>query len=213
VFKKSKLILFDCDGVLVDSEPIAIQSMLDLANPFGNRLSLKEAYPIFTGKSLEYCFQYLEQHIQSKLPDDFVLQYRKLSYERFEKELKAVEGVLDFIKSINDQYAIAVASSGPIEKIELNLSLTGLSPYFEKAIFSCYTIGKFKPDPDIFLYAAKSMGYEIKDCMVIEDSETGVQAALAGQFKVLQYKPFDSNDHSTVPTFRHFNELNVQSFF
>jgi HAD superfamily hydrolase (TIGR01509 family) len=204
---KLKCILFDCDGVLVDSEPIAIQALIDLAKPFGFELSLNEGMERFSGQSLPYCFQYIEKQIGQTLPIDFETLYRKISFEKFEKELQAVEGVKDFIDSIK-HLDIGVASSGPIDKIELNLKLTKLLPYFNKNIFSCYTIQKWKPEPDIFLHAAKEMGYNIEECIVIEDSEMGVKAALAGGFKTYCYQNNKSKHlNDDVQYFEHFNEL------
>jgi HAD superfamily hydrolase (TIGR01509 family) len=205
--KKLKCILFDCDGVLVDSEPIAIQALIDLAAPFGFEMSLEEGMASFSGQSLPYCFEYIEKQIDQTLPNDFEISYRKNSFEKFKSELQAVDGVKDFIESIK-HLDIGVASSGPIDKIELNLNLTGLLPYFKKNIFSCYTIQKWKPEPDIFLHAAKEMGYGIEDCIVIEDSEMGVKAALSGGFKTYNYQNNKRNRlNYGVQYFEHFHDL------
>ncbi len=205
--KTPKCILFDCDGVLVDSEPLAIQVLIDLAEPFGFRMLLTEGMRSFSGQSLSYCFKYIETQIGKPLPSDFETLYRKISFEKFEKELQAVAGVKEFIESILP-LDIAVASSGPLDKIKLNLKLTQLLPYFKKNIFSCYTIQKWKPEPDIFLYAAKEMGYGIADCIVIEDSEMGVKAALDGGFTTYCYQT-DKEKHSNnqVHYFENFNDL------
>jgi HAD superfamily hydrolase (TIGR01509 family) len=205
--KKLKCIIFDCDGVLVDSEPIAIQALIDLAAPFGFEMSLAQGMASFSGQSLPYCFEYIEKQIGKHLPSDFEILYRKISFEKFKSELQAVDGVKDFIESIK-HLDIGVASSGPLDKIELNLNLTGLLPYFKKNIFSCYTIQKWKPEPDIFLYAAKEMGYSIEDCIVVEDSEMGVKAALDGGFKTYCYQN-NKRKHlnNGVQYFEHFNDL------
>jgi HAD superfamily hydrolase (TIGR01509 family) len=205
--EKLKCILFDCDGVLVDSEPIAIQALIDLAKPFGFEMSLAEGISNFSGQSLPYCFDYIEKQIKHTLPIDFEVSYRKFSFEKFKSELQAVNGVKDFIESIQ-HLDMGVASSGPIDKIELNLNLTQLLPYFKKNIFSCYTIKKWKPAPDIFLYAAKEMGYAIEDCVVIEDSEMGVESALTGGFKTYCYQSNKhKHHHESVQYFEHFHDL------
>jgi beta-phosphoglucomutase-like phosphatase (HAD superfamily) len=93
----------------------------------------------------------------------------------------------------------------------LNLNLTQLLPYFKKNIFSCYTLQKWKPEPDIFLYAAKSMGYKVEDCIVIEDSEMGVKAALDGGFRTYCYqKDLNKQNNPSVQYFSHFNTLKKQ---
>jgi HAD superfamily hydrolase (TIGR01509 family) len=205
--KTPKCILFDCDGVLVDSEPLAIQVLIDLSVPLGLEMSLAEGMASFSGQSLPYCFAYIEKQIGKALPLDFETLYRKISFEKFEKELQAIAGVKEFIESMQ-HLDMGVASSGPLDKIELNLKLTQLLPYFKKNIFSCYTIQKWKPEPDIFLHAAKEMGYDIADCIVIEDSEMGVKAALDGGFKTFCYQT-DKKKHSNkhVHYFENFNDL------
>lgn len=176
-----KGIIFDCDGVLVDSEKLAIKAMLLLAKPYGFKLKLADAMRMFHGKSYQYCFDTIRGGATQKLPDDFEEQYRLLSFEYFKQSLKPVKGVVDFINTLTVPFA--VASSGPRDKILLNLKLAGLSDKFQDAVFSCYDIQKWKPEPDIFLHAAKALGIAVSDCIVIEDSPTGVEAAVRGGFK------------------------------
>jgi HAD superfamily hydrolase (TIGR01509 family) len=208
--EKLKCIIFDCDGVLVDSEPIAIQVLIDMAQPLGFKISLEEGIKLFSGQSLPYCFAHIEKQIEKKLPEDFEVAYRTTSFQKFEKEIQAVAGVKDFLDSI-PEIAICVASSGPIDKIELNLKLTKLLPYFNHNLFSCYTIQKWKPEPDIFLYAAQSMGFSVDECIVIEDSEMGVKAALGGGFKTYCYQnDISKQTNTSVHYFNHFNALKEQ---
>ncbi len=208
--KTPKCIIFDCDGVLVDSEPLAIQVLIDMAQPLGFKSSLAEGMALFSGQSLPYCFNYIEKQIEKKLPEDFEVTYRKISFQKFEKEIQVVEGVKDFLESI-PEIAICVASSGPKDKIELNLRLTKLLPYFSPNVFSCYTLQKWKPEPDIFLYAAQAMGFKVDECVVIEDSEMGVKAALAGGFKTYCYQnDVSKQSNKFVHYFSHFNVLKEQ---
>ncbi len=205
--KPLKCILFDCDGVLVDSEPLAIQALIDLAKPFGFTMHLEAGMHYFSGQSLPYCFKTIEKQIGQNLPEDFEKQYRIFSFEKFKKELQPITGVKDFIESMQ-HLDMGVASSGPIDKIELNLNLCALRSYFKENIFSCYTLQKWKPAPDIFLHAAKSMGYEVDECIVIEDSEMGVKAALDGGFKTYCYQKDDRKQtNSFVHYFNHFDIL------
>ncbi|WP_232217107.1 HAD hydrolase-like protein [Winogradskyella sp. J14-2] len=150
---KYKCIIFDCDGVLVDSEPISNQVMVDLVNALGANIDLDYAYRHFKGNSFNECANKISKLITQKLPIDFEEQYRKESYQRFQKEIKPIDGVKDILQDLKIPFC--VASSGPVKKIKLNLELTGLSSFFQdKTIFSCYTIKKWKPDPSVFLWAA-----------------------------------------------------------
>ena len=177
-----KCIIFDCDGVLVDSEIIGNQILLSMAQEFGLEMSLEIAIEKFNGRSLKDCFTQIETLISHKLPNDFETDYRKKTFEAFKNELKPINGVKKFIDGLTISYC--VASSGPVEKIVLNLTTTGLIKNFENKIFSSYQINSWKPAPEIFLYAAKEMGYEINECIVIEDSKAGIIAAKKGGFKV-----------------------------
>jgi HAD superfamily hydrolase (TIGR01509 family) len=177
-----KCILFDCDGVLVDSEAIGNQVLLNMAAKYGLKISLNEAYKKFNGRSLKDCFQQIEQLINQPLPENFEIAYRKKSFEAFATQIKPVKGVLKFLNSLTIPYC--VASSGPVEKIKLTLKTAGLIDKFENKIFSSYQINSWKPDPGIFLHAAQEMGFSVNECIVIEDSIAGIIAAKRGGFKV-----------------------------
>lgn len=180
--KMVKCIIFDCDGVLVDTEKIGNGILLAMAQEHGFQLELEEAYHLFNGRSLKDCFLQIENRIGKKLPDDFESNYRDRSFEAFKIETKPMEGIFDFLDNLKIPFC--TASSGPLEKIELNLGLAGLLDRFEGRIYSSYIIKSWKPDPEIFLHAAKEMGFDIKDCIVVEDSVAGVRAGLRGGFKV-----------------------------
>ena len=202
---KYKCIIFDCDGVLVDSEPISIQILVDMANSYGANIDLAYGMKHFKGSFFDACKQNIEQLTQKSLPDSFQDNYRELSFEAFKKNLKPIEGiklVLDTLK-----IPFCVASSGPENKIKLNLELSGLLPYFEKNIFSCYAIQKWKPDPAVFLWAAKTMGFEPENCVVIEDSLSGVKAAKAGGFDVFGFTAHDYNNELEKEATKTFNTM------
>ena len=177
-----KCIIFDCDGILVDSESIANQVLLSMAEPFGLKMSMEEAVKKFNGRRLNIIFEQIEILINKKLPESFETEFRKRTFEAFKTDLKPIKGVTEFINSLNISFC--VASSGPVEKITLNLTTTGLIEKFENKIFSSYQINSWKPEPEIFLHACKQMGFEIEECIVIEDSVAGVIAAAKGGFKV-----------------------------
>ncbi len=184
-----KCIIFDCDGVLVDSEPIGNQVLVDMANQLGAEIDLDYAYRHFKGNSMQSCAEMIAELISKPLPEDFIAQYRNKSFDAFRRDIKPVEGILDVINTLRNDFC--VASSGPENKIRLNLELTGLLKHFENKIFSCYHIHKWKPDPAIFIHAAKTMGYEPHECLVVEDSPIGVSAAKAGGFSVAGYVEHD----------------------
>lgn len=205
---KYKCVIFDCDGVLVDSEPLSNQVMVDMANEYCATIDISYAYRNFKGHALQDCVLKIERLINKKLPSSFEDEYRARSYEKFKNEIQPIDGVLKLIKKLTIPYC--VASSGPEHKIKLNLELTGLLPYFEGKIFSCYTIKKWKPESDVFLWAAKTMGFQPKDCLVIEDSITGVHAALAGGFDVFGFIAHDYNNElkaESIKTFKSFGQL------
>ncbi len=187
-----KCVIFDCDGVLVDSEPIAVRVLVEMAEGLGVDFNMPRESIIreFSGVSLSYTFSYIENILGRALPDRFETEFRDNSFEAFKKELQPVKGVKELLKGIKQEYC--VASSGPIEKIRLNLNLTGLLDKFEGKIFSSYDINSWKPSPGIFLYAAEGMGYRPSECAVVEDSVAGVKAARSGGFLVYGYAPENS---------------------
>jgi HAD superfamily hydrolase (TIGR01509 family) len=202
---KYKCVIFDCDGVLVDSEPISNQVMVDLANSYGANIDLDYAMRHFKGSFFESCKNKISQLIDAPLPNTFETDYRNQSFEAFKTGVVPIEGV----QRVLDQLIIpfCVASSGPENKIKLNLELTGLLPYFENKIFSCYTIKKWKPDPAIFLLAAETMGFKPQECVVIEDSLSGVRAAKSGGFDVYGFTAHDYNNELTAEATKTFQKM------
>lgn len=205
---KYKCVIFDCDGVLVDSEVLSNQVMVDLANQLGANITLDYAYQHFKGNSFNACANKISKLTDQKLPDNFEEQYRQKSFQRFKDEIKPIEGVKDVLKNL--EIPFCVASSGPVNKIELNLQLTGLSYFFQKkTIFSCYTIEKWKPDPAVFLWASESMGFRSEECLVIEDSTIGIEAALRGGFDVFGFTAHDYKDELHKKATKTFNSMNL----
>jgi HAD superfamily hydrolase (TIGR01509 family) len=177
-----KCIIFDSDGVLVDSETLSAKVFQEMARELGFELDFEKAVEQFAGISMKENLQFIQENIQGLLPEDFEKEFRQRTYKVFKSDLKAVEGVQDLIKKLHVPYC--VASSGPVEKISLNLGLVNLLDHFENRIYSSYEIGNWKPEPGIFLHAAKEMGFAPEECVVIEDSASGIRAALSGGFMV-----------------------------
>ncbi|WP_299115321.1 HAD family phosphatase [uncultured Winogradskyella sp.] len=205
---KYKCIIFDCDGVLVDSESIGNQILVDMANELGANINLDYGFEHFKGNALSVVANHVSKLINKPLPNNFIEEYRRRSYQAFKENISPVENIEHVLQNLRIPFC--VASSGPEEKIRLNLSLTGLLSYFEDKIFSCYTIQKWKPEPDIFLLAAKTMNFLPKECLVIEDSITGVEAAKKGGFTVFAYTAHDYNDElSKIADKTFVNMLNL----
>ncbi|MDT0606004.1 HAD family hydrolase [Croceitalea rosinachiae] len=179
---KYKCIIFDCDGILVDSEEISNSVLIQMAREIGIDIKTEYALENFAGKSLKSCFEYIEKRIEKPLPDTFEKEFRNRTFSAFKTDLKPVKGVRNLLERISVPFC--VASSGPIEKIILNLTTTNLMEKFENRIFSSYQIGSWKPNPEIFEYAAKKMGFKPNECAVIEDSLAGVKAGIKGGFDV-----------------------------
>ncbi len=205
---KYKCIIFDCDGVLIDSESIAIGVLVDMANHLGANMDFKASLISLKGKSLNSCMDLISKRIHKPLPLNFESDYRINTFEAFRKNIQPIEGIKEVIEQL--EIPFCVASSGPENKIRLNLEVTGLLSFFEGNIFSCYAIQKWKPEPDIFLWAAKTMGFQPEECLVIEDSVSGVKAALAGGFDVFGYTEHDYRDELTklaTKTFKSMSQL------
>jgi HAD superfamily hydrolase (TIGR01509 family) len=177
------LVIFDCDGVLVDSERLAVRTEAEILSNLGWELSESEIVERFVGRSAHYMHGEIERHLGRRVDweAEFELRYREV----FEQELVAVEGVAEAL----DQIALptCVASSGSHAKIRFSLGLTGLSDRFGDRIFSVDDVEHGKPAPDIFLYAADQMGFRPDHCAVVEDSLSGVNAALAAGMRVFAF--------------------------
>jgi len=179
---KYKCIIFDCDGVLVDSEAISANIFQNMAAELGFKIDFEAVLEQITGTSMKENLSFFRKNIDGELPSDFETEFRKRSYEAFKTDLKPIIGIHDLLNKI--KIPIGVASSGPAEKIKLNLTTTNLIDKFEDNIFSSYDIGSWKPEPEIYLYAVNKMGFNPDECAVVEDSLVGVQAAKAGGFSV-----------------------------
>lgn len=182
---KPKCIIFDCDGVLVDSEPITARVLIKMSQEIGVDIDMAYVEANFTGNSWAGCVSLIEAKGGIKLPANFEQEYRRRSSEAFKKEIQPIKGIPELINSLTIPFA--VASSGPVSKIRLNLGLIGLLDKFEGRIFSCWDLEKWKPDPAIYLHTAKILGFAPEDCVVVEDSLFGVKAGIAGGFRTIGY--------------------------
>jgi HAD superfamily hydrolase (TIGR01509 family) len=179
------LVIFDCDGVLVDSEPIAMRVLLEILAEEGLPLAPAAAYDRFLGRSLGDIRGILTTDFGIALDDAALERMRRRLYAAFRAELQPTPGIADTLAALPT--AVCVASSSQPERIRLSLEVTGLLPFFAGRIFSATMVARGKPAPDLFLHAARSMGFAPGDCLVVEDSPAGIRAARAGGMRVAGY--------------------------
>jgi HAD superfamily hydrolase (TIGR01509 family) len=178
-------IIFDLDGTLVDSETLCNQALIDLVpwvNEPAERLVIR-----YRGKKLADILSDIENRTGRNLPDTFETAYRERVATLFAHNLKPMPGVVAMLETLDRPKCIA--SGGLLQKIIHALNVSGLARYFRSGLFSSYTIGRWKPEPDLFLYAAKSMRFVPGTCIVVEDSSVGIQAANAAGMTALHYAP------------------------
>jgi HAD superfamily hydrolase (TIGR01509 family) len=178
------LLIFDCDGVLVDSEPLACQVDSDVLGELGLPYTADEIARQFVGKSMKNMIARIEADHGLTLPGDFAERINRTLFARFETDLKPIAGVREAILTL--PHPRCVASSSVPERIALSLRVTGLADLFDN-IFSATQVSRGKPAPDLFLLAAEKMGTRPKDCLVIEDSPAGIQAAVAAGMRVIGF--------------------------
>lgn len=178
-------ILFDCDGVLVESESITLSVLAEMA------AELQAAYPAdfdfdqLYGVEMPLVLRGLAEKIEGGLPEGFEADLRQRVFQRFQTELKPIPGIIDLLGRLSLPYC--VVSNGPRSKMEVSLSVTGLMPYFTGRIISAYDDGCFKPDPKIYLRAAQHLQVDPHKCAVVEDSLPGVEAGLAAGMRVYAF--------------------------
>ena len=179
------LVIFDCDGVLVDSESITCRVFTRMLNELGIPVTEDEVFEQFVGKSMAQCLQMITALRGREVPSDFVGQYHLRITAALQAELKAVAGIEAALDGIRTRYC--VASNGSHEKMQATLGLAGLLPRFKDKLFSVADVARGKPYPDIYLYAADKSGVAPAACAVIEDTSTGVTAGVAAGMTVFGY--------------------------
>ncbi|MEU7418888.1 HAD family hydrolase [Streptomyces antibioticus] len=181
-----ELVIFDNDGVLVDSEPISNRLLAAYLTELGHPTSYEDSIRDYMGSAMHRIHDLVLERTGERLPADFDDVFHRRVFDAFERELRPVAGAVDVLgKLAADEVPYCVASSGSHERIRVGHRTTGLDRWFEDArIFSSQDVGKGKPAPDLFLYAAERMGVEPARCVVVEDSPLGVQAAVAAGMDV-----------------------------
>ena len=182
------LVIFDCDGVLVGSEPIAARLTAEAVSELGWQMSPEIAKAEFLGDTFGNIIRRVEEHIGRPVPADWPAKSQASLLRALERELTPVPGVRVAIEALAAEGAeLAVGSQGTHEKMQLTLGVTGLLPFFAGRIFSATQVARPKPDPDLFLLAARTLGFAPSETVVVEDSTRGVKAALAAGMRILGY--------------------------
>jgi len=179
-------VIFDCDGTLVDSERLGMKLLVQMVAEHGIALDLVETSETFAGVRLAKTVETIEQRFDKALPTGFIPEYRVRLHDRIKLHLRAMPGVRDSLKKID--LPCCVASNAPLEKIRLCLATAALSEFFDDKIYSAYELGTWKPDPGLFLAAARGMGFKPADCVVVEDSMPGIHSGLEAGTSVIAYR-------------------------
>jgi HAD superfamily hydrolase (TIGR01509 family) len=181
----TELVIFDCDGVLIDSERLSIEIDVQMLDELGLALTRDEVIERFMGRSPAYQREEIERWLGRPLPSGWSERWEAKFRRKLAAELRPIPGIVDALDEIT--LATCVASSSDHRHLEYSLGLVGLYERFAGRIFSASEVTNGKPAPDLFLYAAKQIGVPPERCVVVEDSRYGVQAARAAGMPVFAY--------------------------
>ncbi|MFD3945861.1 HAD family hydrolase [Streptomyces sp. NPDC058579] len=190
------LVVFDNDGVLVDSEPLANTILAGYLTELGHPTSYEDSLRDYMGAAVHRVHDLIHERTGQRLPADFDETLHARTFEGFERELEPVAGVTDVLKQlVAEGVPYCLASSGSHERIRVGHRKTGLDAWFrDENIFSAEDVGRGKPAPDLFLHAAERMRVAPERCVVVEDSRLGVQAALAAGMDVYGFTAMTSEE-------------------
>ncbi|GEP09549.1 HAD family hydrolase [Methylobacterium gnaphalii] len=184
--KRPALVIFDCDGVLVDSEPLSLGTLTAALNRIGVAIEVETVRTRFAGTSMTSIMEHIANDYPAvRVPEDFVEAVKVETLGVFDRELRAMAGVAAAVQTLDIPTCVA-SSSDPV-RLRHSLTLTGLLPLFDGRLYSSAMVRRGKPFPDLFLYAAAEMGAVPESCLVIEDSVPGVRAARAAGMRVLGF--------------------------
>ena len=190
-----ELVIFDCDGTLVDSEPLVAEVIAAAAAEYGISISAFEVHRRFKGGRLADCITALNALRAEPLPASFIETVRTRESIVLRERLQPMEGAVELLQAMHLPFCMA--SNGPQSKMEITLGTTGLIRLFQDRIFSAYEIGSWKPDPGLFLHAARTFGVAPQHCAVIEDSLPGILAGLSAGMRVFA---LTTDDDTVLPS-------------
>jgi len=185
---KYDLVIFDCDGTLVNSEPLTMKLLVKMMLEIGVKEDYEWLLENFAGKNMKAITDLIEDHIGPFDTEAFEEDYRTRCADLFQEELQPIAGVIDLISSI--PCAKCIASNGPQRKMKLSLSCTEIDRWFHtEHIFSAYDIQKWKPDPALIHYALERMNVRASKAVLIEDTMSGVMAGLKAEVDTIAFNP------------------------
>lgn len=215
VWMTVELVIFDCDGVLIDSEAISAEMLIATLDGHGISVDLDYVSRHFLGRSYPTVLNQIRGEFGVVLPDNFESQYRKRLLDSFRRNLRITPGVKDVIDSLAVRFCVATSSSP--ERVSVSLDLVGLTSRLHDCIFTASEVRNGKPAPDLFLYAATQMGVAVENCLVIEDSLNGIRAGLAAGMEVWRFTGGshirDSGHPDPVSREAHFAFSDFADFF
>ena len=179
------LIIFDCDGVVVDSEILSCDCLLTLLRQHEIEIDLAEVYQRFLGRNYQTIVDQYQVWRNEPVPGDFRAKWEAAIRLAFSASLAAMPGVIDLLKSL--KIPVCIASSSDLDRVTFSLSLAKLSEFFDGHVFTSQMVKRGKPAPDLFLHAAAAMRADHKHCLVIEDSAAGVRAGKAAGMTVIGF--------------------------
>lgn len=181
----TELVIFDCDGVLIDSEVISARMLIDELAGYGVHMDMAFVSRHFLGRSYPVVLREVRERWGVALPDRFEADYRARLLAAFERDLAVMPGVVQVVAALDRPYCLATSSSP--ERMRRSLDLTGLAPLFAGRCFTASEVARGKPAPDLFLHAAGRMHADPARCLVVEDSVNGVRAGLAAGMEVWRF--------------------------
>lgn len=190
------LVIFDCDGVLIDSEPIANRVFSERLATVGISMTPEEVMRVFVGRSRDTCIAMAGRIAGRDLPPDFAATWDEALHAALEREVRPVEGVPELLRTLPLPYC--VASNGEPRHMQLGLEAAGLMPFVAGRLFSAAEVARPKPAPDVYLHAAGSMGVIPARCAVVEDTVTGATAGVAAGMTVFGYAGGPQSDAAAL---------------
>jgi HAD superfamily hydrolase (TIGR01509 family) len=209
--RQTELVIFDCDGVLIDSEVISARMLIAELKGYGVDMDMGFVSRHFLGRSYPVVLKEVRERWGVALPERFEADYRARLLAAFEAELRVMPGAVEAIQALDRPYCLATSSSP--ERMRRSLEITGLAPLFQGRCFTASEVSRGKPAPDLFLHAAARMEVRPEACLVIEDSLNGVRAGLAAGMQVWRFTggthlcgidlsaPADATAHLSIGSF------------
>ena len=173
-------VIFDCDGVLVDTETLACRVLTEQLCDYGCDMTMDKTHDLFIGGTLAMVPPKMEELFGISLPENWLSECYERTFVAFRNDLQPFDDLLPILDLLDDHsIPMAVGSNGPHDKMDVSLGKVGLKHRFEGLICSAHDVANAKPHPDVYLLAAEKMGVDIADCVVVDDSQNGVRAGVA----------------------------------